>query len=122
MRRKIRTTKRRKVRHVRIRAKISGTTQRPRLCVHRSLKHFEAQLIDDIGQKTLVSASTRDKEVRKTLTKGGNVNAAKALGAIVAERAKSKGFDKVVMDRSGYMYGGRLKAFADAAREKGLNF
>jgi large subunit ribosomal protein L18 len=107
--------------HDRIRAKMQGTAERPRLNVYRSLNHIYVQVIDDLHGQTLVSASSAEgkKEERKT---GGNVAAAKALGKIIAERAKAKGVSKVVFDRGGYIYHGRVKALADAAREAGLQF
>lgn len=104
--------------HSRIRAKIQGTPERPRLNVYRSLNHIYAQVIDDIHGATLVSAST----VAGKIKTGGNVAAAKEVGKIVAERAKEKGIVKVVFDRGGYLYHGRIKALADAAREAGLEF
>jgi large subunit ribosomal protein L18 len=106
--------------HVRIRRKVQGTAQRPRLCVYRSLNHIYAQVIDDLGAVTLVSASTRDKGGSKTA--GGNVAAAKEVGKAVAERALAKGIKQVVFDRGGYLYHGRVKALADAARAAGLKF
>jgi len=107
--------------HERIRKKLQGTAQRPRLNVYRSLNHIYVQVIDDLAGKTLVSASTAEgkKEDRRT---GGNVAAAKAIGKAIAERAKAKGVTKVVFDRGGYIYHGRVKALADAAREAGLQF
>jgi len=107
--------------HERIRKKLRGTTERPRLNVYRSLNHIYAQVIDDLSGKTLVAASTAEgrKEDRRT---GGNVAAAKAVGKSIAERAKAKGVTKVVFDRGGYIYHGRVKALADAAREAGLQF
>jgi|SRR5579885_1513637 large subunit ribosomal protein L18 len=105
--------------HRRIRRKLSGTAQRPRLAVFRSLAHIYAQVIDDSKGVTLVSASSLDKSVKSN---GGNVAAAKAIGKLVAERAKEKGIQKVVFDRGGYPYHGRIKALADAAREAGLEF
>jgi large subunit ribosomal protein L18 len=105
--------------HRRIRRKLSGTKERPRLAVFRSVAHIYAQVIDDVEGKTLVSASTVDKSAK---TKGGNVAAAKAIGKLVAERAKEKGVTAVVFDRGGYQYHGRIKALADAAREAGLEF
>jgi large subunit ribosomal protein L18 len=104
--------------HERIRAKMQGTAERPRLNVYRSLNHIYAQVIDDTKGATLVSAST---VAAKTKT-GGNVAAAKEIGKLVAERAKAKGIKKVVFDRGGYLYHGRVKALADAAREAGLEF
>jgi large subunit ribosomal protein L18 len=117
--------------HDRIRKKMQGTAERPRLNVYRSLNHIYAQVIDDLHGTTLVSASSAEgknpagektdgeKKARRT---GGNVAAAKALGKVIAERAKAKGVSKVVFDRGGYIYHGRVKALADAAREAGLQF
>ena len=105
--------------HRRIRRKLAGTAERPRLAVFRSVAHIYAQVIDDTQGKTLVSASSVDKGGK---TKGGNVAAAKAIGKLVAERAKEKGIKSVVFDRGGYQYHGRIKALADAAREAGLEF
>jgi large subunit ribosomal protein L18 len=107
--------------HERIRKKLQGTAGRPRLNVYRSLNHIYVQVIDDLNGKTLVSASTAEgkKEDRRT---GGNVASAKAVGKTIAERAKAKGVTKVVFDRGGYIYHGRVKALADAAREAGLQF
>jgi large subunit ribosomal protein L18 len=104
--------------HDRIRAKMQGTTERPRLNVYRSLNHIYAQVIDDSQGVTIVSAST----VAAKAKTGGNVAAAKEVGKLVAERAKEKGIKKVVFDRGGYLYHGRIKALADAAREAGLEF
>jgi large subunit ribosomal protein L18 len=108
--------------HDRVRTKVSGTNERPRLCVYRSLGHIYAQVIDDHSGKTLVSASSVDGETKKNLKGGGNIAAAKVIGKAVAERAKAAGVDKVVFDRGGYKYHGRVKALADAAREAGLQF
>jgi len=107
--------------HDRIRKKVLGTPERPRLNVYRSLNHIYVQVIDDLQGSTLVSASTAEgkKEAR---IKGGNVASAKAVGKSIAERAKAKGITKVVFDRGGYIYHGRVKAIADAAREAGLQF
>jgi large subunit ribosomal protein L18 len=105
--------------HVRIRRKLRGTTERPRLAVFRSVAHIYAQVIDDSKGTTLVSASTVDKGGKAN---GGNVAAAKVVGKLVAERAKEKGITKVVFDRGGYIYHGRVKALADAARAAGLEF
>ena len=105
--------------HVRIRRKLRGTAERPRLAVFRSVAHIYAQVIDDAQGQTLVSASSVDKGAK---TKGGNVAAAKLIGKLVAERAKEKGIKNVVFDRGGYQYHGRVKALADAAREAGLEF
>jgi large subunit ribosomal protein L18 len=108
--------------HRRIRRKILGNSQRPRLCVYRSLNHIYAQVVDDLVGKTLVCASTLDKEIRSDTSKAGNVAAAKAVGKKVAERAIAKGIESVVFDRGGYLYHGRVKALAEAAREGGLKF
>ena len=105
--------------HTRIRRKLRGTAERPRLAVFRSVAHIYAQVIDDNAGATLVSASTVDKGGK---TNGGNVAAAKVIGKLVAERAKEKGVKQVVFDRGGYQYHGRIKALADAAREAGLEF
>jgi len=105
--------------HRRIRRKLQGTAERPRLAVYRSVAHIYAQVIDDTAGKTLVSASSVDKGGK---TNGGNVEAAKAIGKLVAERAKEKGIGKVIFDRGGYLYHGRVKALADAARAAGLEF
>ena len=105
--------------HQRIRRKLRGTAERPRLAVFRSVAHIYAQVIDDNAGATLVSASTVDKSGK---TKGGNVAAAQAIGKLVAERAKDKGIKSVVFDRGGYQYHGRIKALADAARSAGLEF
>ncbi len=108
--------------HARVRTKVSGTTDRPRLCVYRSVGHIYIQVIDDRSGHTLVSASSVDKEVKKGLKGGGNIAAAKSVGKIIADRAKAAGISKVVFDRGGYKYHGRVKALADAAREAGLQF
>jgi large subunit ribosomal protein L18 len=105
--------------HARIRRKLRGTAERPRLAVFRSVAHIYAQVIDDAEGKTLVSASSVDKGAK---TNGGNVAAAKAIGKTVAERAKEKGIKSVVFDRGGYQYHGRVKALAEAARAAGLEF
>jgi large subunit ribosomal protein L18 len=107
--------------HERIRKKVLGTAERPRLNVYRSLNHIYVQVVDDLEGKTLVAASSAEgkKELR---TSGGNLAAAKNVGKTVAERAKAKGINKVVFDRGGYIYHGRVKALADAAREAGLRF
>lgn len=106
--------------HARVRKKISGTPARPRLAVFRSLSHIYAQVIDDEAGKTLVSASTLDKELSGI--KGGNVEAAKKVGELVGKRAVEAGITEVVFDRGGYVYHGRVAALADAAREAGLKF
>ena len=121
VRRLSRDLKRQRV-HQRVRMTVSGTAERPRLCVYRSLDHIYAQVIDDRAGKTLVSASSADKDTKKNLKGGGNVAAAKVVGKAVADRAKAQGISKVVFDRGGYKYHGRVKALADAAREAGLQF
>jgi large subunit ribosomal protein L18 len=105
-----------------MRKRISGTPERPRLCVHRSSRHIRAQVIDDGTGRTLVSASSLDKEVRTMLKGGGNIAASKVVGKAIAERARAKGVEKVVFDRGGYQYHGRVQALAEAAREAGLQF
>jgi large subunit ribosomal protein L18 len=106
--------------HARIRRKVRGSVERPRLAIFRSVAHIYAQLIDDGGGKTLVAASSLEKAAK--VGGGGNVAGAKAIGKLIAERAKAKGYNKVVFDRGGYLYHGRVKALADAAREAGLEF
>lgn len=106
--------------HERIRRKIRGTAERPRLAVFRSLAHIYVQLIDDNQGRTLASASSVEKN--PAVKGGGNVAEAKAMGKLIAERAREKGIQKVVFDRGGYLYHGRVKALADAAREAGLEF
>jgi large subunit ribosomal protein L18 len=107
---------------MRIRRKISGTSEHPRLCVSRSLKNIFAQLIDDSAGQTLVSASTLSKEVRESLRGKPGIEASKAVGALLAERAKAKGIETVKFDRGGFLYHGRVKALAEGAREGGLKF
>ena len=107
-------------RHTRVRAKVSGTKDIPRLNVFRSAKHISVQIIDDVEGKTLVSASTMEKDLK--ITNGGNIEAAKKIGAEIAKRAKKAKITKVVFDRGGYLYHGRVEALADAARENGLEF
>ena len=99
---------------------MAGTSDRPRLVVHRSHLHMEVHLVDDLAGKTLVTCTTRQEDLRKGLKSGGNVEAAKRLGEKVAQAAASAGIKKVVFDRGGYLYHGRVKALADAARAKGL--
>ena len=106
-------------RHKRVRSKISGTPEMPRLNVFRSEANIYAQVIDDVSGKTLVSASSLDKDIQGY---GGNIAAAAAVGKLVAERAKAKGIETVVFDRGGYLYHGRVKALAEGAREGGLQF
>jgi large subunit ribosomal protein L18 len=105
--------------HRRIRRRVAGDADRPRLAVYRSIAHIYAQVIDDRAGRTIVSASSNDKGAS---TKGGNIAGAKEIGKLIAERAKEKGVTKVVFDRGGYLYHGRIKALADAAREAGLEF
>ena len=106
-------------RHRRVRAKISGTAERPRLAVFRSSKNIYAQLIDDVAGTTLVAAASNEKDFG---IYGGNCEAAKKVGALIAERALAKGIENVVFDRGGYVYHGRVQALAEAARESGLKF
>ena len=105
--------------HRRIRRKVKGNSERPRLAVYRSLNHIYAQVVDDQLGKTIVSASTTEKDLRGTT--GGNLDAARRIGKAIAERALEKGIESVVFDRGGYLYHGRIKALTDAAREAGLN-
>ena len=109
-------------RHHRVRLRVFGTAQRPRLNVFRSNTHLYAQVIDDTTGRTLLSASTLEKELKGTVKNGGNVAAAVAVGRLVAERAAKANVTAVVFDRGGYKYHGRIKALAEAAREKGLKF
>lgn len=113
------SNKARAKRHARVRAKISGTPERPRLNVYRSTKHIYAQVIDDVNGVTLASASSMDKDFEGT---GGNTEAARKVGTMIAERALAKNITEVVFDRGGYLYHGRVKEFADGAREGGLKF
>ena len=113
----------RKRRHLRLRQKVSGTAQRPRLCVNRTNAHIHAQLIDDATGNTLVAASTLQKAIGGSIEGGkGSMAAAKVVGTAIAEAAKEKGIDAVVFDRNGNQYMGAVSAFAEAAREAGLNF
>lgn len=109
-------------RHLRLRKKIHGTTEQPRLCVHRSLNHFSAQIINDQDGKILLGLSTESKTIRSKIKDGGNVSAAESLGQIFAAEAIKKGIKKVCFDRGGYVYHGRVKAFAEAARKAGMEF
>ena len=106
----------------RIRRKLHGTAERPRLAVFRSLKHFYMHAVDDTSSKTLCSASTLDKDLRARVKPGGNLAAARAVGALIATRLKERGIASVVFDRGGFLYHGRVKAAADSARENGLKF
>ena len=105
--------------HSRIRRKVKGNTERPRLAIYRSLNHIYAQVIDDLQGQTLVSASSTEKDLRGN--SGGNLDAARRVGQVIAERALAKGIEQVVFDRGGYLYHGRIKALTDAARAAGLN-
>ena len=108
--------------HLRVRTRVTGTPERPRLCVYRSNGHIYAQVIDDRSGRTLVAASSLDKDTRKGLKAGSNVAAAKQIGTKIAESARAAGIERVVFDRGGYMYHGRVQALAAAAREAGLKF
>ena len=109
-------------RHKRVRRKITGTTQRPRLCVFRSSNNIYAQIIDDANRVTLTAASSLDAEVKGAVNHGGNKEAAKMVGEMIAKRAIEKGITEVVFDRGGYLYHGRDQVLAEAAREAGLKF
>ena len=124
MKPKIKSKSNRLIRHYRIRKNVIGTSERPRLCLSPSLKHMEAQFVDDFSQKTLMGTSTKSEEFHKKsgLKQGGNVVSAVKFGKYAAEKALAQGIKKVVFDRGGYLYHGRIKAFADAAREQGLSF
>jgi len=107
---------------MRVRTRVTGTPERPRLCVYRSNGHIYAQVVDDRGGRTLVSASSLDADTRKEIKGGSNVAAAKVVGKKIAERSRAAGIELVVFDRGGYMYHGRVEALAAAAREAGLKF
>jgi len=109
-------------RHARVRKNLSGTPERPRLCVYRSLKNISVQIIDDVSGKTLVAASTLDKDIKAQAAYGGNKAAAKLVGEAVAKKALEKGINTVAFDRGGFLYHGRVKELADGAREAGLKF
>lgn len=109
-------------RHERIRKRVKGTSERPRLYLHRSINHLQAHVVDDTTGKVLFGVSTLDKSLRSKLPSGGNVKAAALLGETLAARAKEKGVLKVAFDRGGHLYHGRVKAFAEAARKGGLEF
>lgn len=113
---------RRQGRHSRIRKRIVGSAERPRMSVHRSLKHVRIQLVDDIEQRTLASFSTLDPSFRKVHTKGGSVEGAKKLGQLAAGAFTARGIKRVVFDRGGYLYHGRIRALAESLREAGLEF
>ena len=112
----------RDIRHRRLRRYVRGSPARPRLAVFRSIKHIAAQLVDDDAGRTLLAVDSRSKEIKARLGSGGNVAAAKAIGELLAQKAKASGIERVVFDRGGYMYHGRVKALADAARAGGLVF
>ncbi len=109
-------------RHLRVRKNVTGTPDRPRLCVYRSLKHMYAQVIDDVKGVTLVAVSTLDPQVRDQVKNGGNTDAAKLIGTLIAEQCLANGIENVVFDRGGNLYHGRVKALAEGARDKGLKF
>ena len=111
-----------KKRHLKVRRRVTGTSERPRLSVYRSLMNIYAQIIDDTKGVTLVSASTKDGGLKGDLTAGSNIEAAQAVGKAIAQKAIEKGIKQVVFDRGGHIYHGRIKALADAAREAGLEF
>ena len=112
----------RKTRQARVRKKVTGTLERPRLCIFRSSKHIYAQIIEDESGKTLAAASTAAKDASDTIKNSGNLEAAKEVGKQIAEKALAKDIKQVVFDRNGFLYHGRVKALADAAREAGLTF
>lgn len=113
---------RRLTRHVRVRKDVSGTPERPRMCVYRSLKNISVQIIDDVAGCTLVAASSLDKDIKAQAAYGGNKEVAKIVGAIIAKRALEKGIETVSFDRGGFLYHGRVKELAEGAREAGLKF
>ncbi len=117
----VKTARRLRRKHM-IRSRVTGTSERPRLTVFRSLKNVYAQIIDDEKGVTLCEASSRSKDLQKSIASGGNIAAAKAVGTALAERAKAKNIEKVCFDRNGYRFHGRVKALTDAAREAGLKF
>lgn len=108
--------------HARIRKRLSGTADRPRLAVFRSNKHIYAQLIDDVKGVTVAAAGSNEKDKGKSVVNGGNLEAAKTVGQLIGERAKGKGLSAVVFDRGGYLFHGRIRALAESAREAGLKF
>jgi large subunit ribosomal protein L18 len=112
----------RKIRHLRIRRRVIGTAERPRLAVFRSLNHIYAQVVDDTSGRTLAAVDSRAPDFRQKAKGGGNVAAAKIVGELLAQRAKAQGISQVVFDRGGYQYHGRVKALAEAARAAGLGF
>ncbi len=112
----------RRERHKRVRKKVKGTSERPRLAVFKSSTHIYAQLIDDIKAHTIISASTLDPAFKQKMNSTGNILAAKLVGQILAQRALEKGIEKIIFDRGGFIYHGRIKALAESARETGLKF
>ena len=112
----------RKKRHFRVRKQITGSSSRPRLCVHRSLSNIQAQIIDDVKGVTLVAASSYEKDLRSEKGHKGNIDMAKKVGQLIGKKAAEKGIKQVVFDRGGYLFHGRVKALADGAREAGLEF
>ena len=109
-------------RHKRIKMKMFGTAEKPRLVVHRSLKNISAQVLDDTAGKVLFSLSTKDKVLKQKFTNAGNLKSAEAFGQVFARAAKEKGYSKVIFDRAGYLYHGRIRSFADALRKGGMEF
>jgi large subunit ribosomal protein L18 len=109
-------------RHKRIKKKIRGSAQRPRMCIYRSHKNLYIQIVDDNSRRTLFSLSTLDKEIKQRVPYGGNIKAAQVLGEVLCKRAQEKNIKNVVFDRGGYVYHGRIKAFAEFARKGGLGF
>ncbi|HHT9119255.1 MAG TPA: 50S ribosomal protein L18 [Candidatus Hypogeohydataceae bacterium YC41] len=114
--------RKRHIRHLRVRQKVFGTKERPRLCVYRSLKHIYCQLIDDVQGRTLAAASTLSPDIKEKISYGGNKKAAELVGQKIAEEAKKLGINKVVFDREGYKFHGRVKVLADAARAANLKY
>ncbi len=109
-------------RHKRIKMRMSGTVEKPRLVVHRSLKNISAQVLDDTTGKVLFSLSTKDKVIKQKFVKGGDLKSAVIFGELFASQAKEKGYSKIIFDRAGYLYHGRIKAFAEALRKGGMEF
>ncbi|MDD5431924.1 MAG: 50S ribosomal protein L18 [Candidatus Omnitrophica bacterium] len=109
-------------RHHRIKVRMFGTIEKPRLVIHRSLNNFSAQVVDDANKKTIFSLSGNNKEIKQKLATCGNIKAAQFLGELFAQKAKQKGISKIIFDRAGYLYHGRVKAFAEALRKGGLEF
>ena len=116
------SNERRLARHARVRKQLTGTLEKPRLCVFRSLKNISVQIIDDVNGTTLAAASTLDKDIKAQAAYGGNKEAAKLVGEAVAKKALAKGIETVAFDRGGFLYHGRVKELADGAREAGLKF